>query len=113
MKVDVGPPLEIQVRYAVIGVLSHCHGNMGSLAYIPHIDLQHTAFSPIASVCQHNVDFTSLRIMWHEHNQCVFVYTSTRVYLLVLYVSGFEKRGNFAQNAIFFVTFQPATIPSH
>ena len=111
MKVDVGPPLEIQVRYAVIGVLSYCHGNMGSLAYIPHIDL-HTAFSPIASVCQHTVDFTSLQIMWREHNQCVFVYTSTRVYLLVLYVSGFEK-GATSHKTQFFVTFQPATIPSH
>ena len=40
---------------------------MGSLVYIPHIDLQHTAFSPIASVCQRTVDFTSLRIMWREH----------------------------------------------
>ena len=28
------------------------------------------------------------------------------------YVSGFEIRGNFAQNAIFFVTFQLASIPS-
>ena len=29
----------------------------------------------------------------------------------IQYVSEFEERGNFMQNAIFFVTFQPTTIP--
>ena len=44
MKVDVGPPLEIQVRYAVIRVQSCCHGDMRSVVCVTELDFKPTLF---------------------------------------------------------------------